>query len=122
MIFAFGSTDLTTLGRQLLEWCDPREPDVWPDSVWVLGKGFLLWTNPANGLIDPSPERASGLWAVRNAENEDILFPFVTHLSLHFTTAWMPPLRLLDYAGQAGMGMITVLRRPGEVGTPDFDA
>jgi hypothetical protein len=62
MIFAFGGTDIATLGKHLLKWCDPREPDVWPDSVWVLGRGFLLWTNPLNGRVDPSPEAARGCW------------------------------------------------------------
>ena len=62
-------------------------------------------TPPQNATRDcwPSP-----------AENEDILFPFVIHTSQHFTTAWMPPLRLIDYAGEDGMGMIDrVLRQPG---------
>jgi hypothetical protein len=112
MIFAFDGADIVTLGKHLLKWCSARGPEVRPDSVWILGKGFLLWTNPGNGLIDPSPEQGSGLVAVRAPENEDILFPFVLHLSLHFTTAWMPPLRLMDYAGQTGMGRVTVLRRP----------
>jgi hypothetical protein len=113
VIFAFDSTDLRTLGMHLLEWCDAREPDVWPDSVWVLGKGSLLWTNPVNGLIDEYPEDGSGLLALRPAEDEDILFPFVIQMSLHFTTAWMPPLRLIDYAGDAPMGTASsVLRRP----------
>jgi hypothetical protein len=77
MIFAVDSTDLRTLGRHLLDWCDGRDPEFCPDSVWVLGKGYLAWTHPETGMVDPFPERGSGLLPISPGESgEDILFPF----------------------------------------------
>jgi hypothetical protein len=105
MIFAFDSTDLRMLGRHLLDWCGGRDPEFWPDSVWVLGKGYLAWTHPETGMVDPFPERGSGLLPISPGESgEDILFPFAMCLNTYFSTAWMQPLNLWAYAGTDGLG------------------
>lgn len=102
MIFAFDSIDLLTLGEHFIRWCTEHaeyEPEYRPDSIWVLGKGYYVWTDPDNGLINPTPEPGSGMLAIEPPNDEDILLPWALHLNQHFATAWMPPLRLFDYAG-----------------------
>jgi hypothetical protein len=109
MIFAFDSTDLRTLGQHLVDWCDDREPELWPDSVWVLGKGYLMWTHPQTGLLDPFPLERSGLLPLEpSGPEEDILFPLAVCLNVYFATAWMRPLNLGAYAGDDSMGTPTV--------------
>ncbi|MDX2694428.1 DUF6602 domain-containing protein [Streptomyces ipomoeae] len=105
MIFAFDSIDLVTLGEHFIGWCKEREPEHRPDSIWVLGKGYYVWTNPATGFVNPTPEPGSGMIAMEPWHDEDVLLPLVLHLNQHFATAWMPPLRLFDYAGQHPLGV-----------------
>jgi hypothetical protein len=105
MIFAFDSTDLRTLGQHLLDWCNEREPEFWPDSVWVLGRGYLVWTHSETGEPNPFPDLGYGLLPVSpGASGEDILFPLAMCLNTYFSTAWMQPLDLWRYAGTDGMG------------------
>ncbi|MER7515923.1 DUF6602 domain-containing protein [Streptomyces sp. NPDC126499] len=104
MIFAFDSIDLITLGNHFAEWCANVEPEERPDSIWILGKGYFVWTDPKSGLINPSPEHRSGLLALEPWQDEDVLLPLTLHLNQHFATAWMPPFRLADYAGQHPLG------------------
>ncbi|MCD0451760.1 hypothetical protein LO762_21555 [Actinocorallia sp. API 0066] len=104
IIFAFSGLELDTLGSHLLQWCDGRDAAEWPDSVWILGKGYLMWTDPATGLINPTPEPGSSLIAFRPHQDEDILLALTLHLQQQFVTAWMPPLRLFDYAQHHPLG------------------
>lgn len=101
-------------GQHLLAWCDEREPELWPDSVWVLGKGYLAWTHPETGTVDPFPVHGSGLLPVSpDAPGEDILFPLAMCLNTYFSTAWMQPFDLWAYAGADGMGAPRApVRRP----------
>ncbi|MGW1192519.1 DUF6602 domain-containing protein [Streptomyces sp. NPDC002559] len=105
MIFAFDSIGLDTLGNHLLKWCQDHEPAEWPDSIWILGKGYYVWTDPATGRINPTPEPGSTLQALEPYHDEDVLLPLTLHLNQHFASAWMPPLRLFDYAGQHPIGV-----------------
>ncbi|MFF7882883.1 DUF6602 domain-containing protein [Streptomyces sp. NPDC020794] len=105
MIFAFDSVDLVTLGNHFTEWCSGVEPEERPDSIWVLGKGFLAWTDPATGFINPTPEPGSTLLALDPWHEEDVLLPLTLHVNQHFATAWMPPFRLYDYAREHPLGV-----------------
>jgi Domain of unknown function (DUF6602) len=109
MIFAFDSSDLATLGNHFTAWCAEREPDERPDSVWVLGEGYLLWRNPETGLLESVAEPGADLAALKPLRDRDVLLPLVLQLGLHLTTAWMPPLRLTEYAHTHGLG--TFVRR-----------
>ncbi|MCZ4120212.1 DUF6602 domain-containing protein [Streptomyces sp. H39-S7] len=106
MIFAFDSIDLTVLGGHFADWCANNEPEDWPDSIWILGKGFYVWTDPATGLINPTPEPGSSILAMEPWHDENVLLPLTLHLNQHFVTAWMPPLRLIDYAQQHPLGVM----------------
>jgi hypothetical protein len=37
MIFAYEGSSLDNLGNALMEWCDGVDPQLRPDSVWILG-------------------------------------------------------------------------------------
>ncbi|MBD0692547.1 hypothetical protein BG452_10750 [Streptomyces sp. CBMA123] len=105
MIFAFDSINLDTLGDHFHKWCAGREPHERPDSVWVLGKGSLIWADPVNGLINVTPEQGSSLLASDPPPNGDILLSLALNLNALLAGAWIPPLRLLDYARQHPLGV-----------------
>lgn len=119
IIFAFDSIELKRLANHLIAWCSDNPAEFLPDSIWVLGKGFLQWTNPENGNIDRRPEYEVGLLVARPAENEDVLFPMVVHLNMAFADARMAPLKLGQYAGRDPFGTVVAhwpkaTRPPGQ--------
>jgi len=106
IIFAFDSIDLRTLSNHYRKWCHGRPAEELPESVWILGKGSLQWTNPDEKKVDTSPEYEAGLLLLDTLPDEDILFALVVHLNILFAPAWMPPLRLGAYAGDSGLGAV----------------
>ena len=77
---------------------------MWPDSVWVLGKGYIAWWNTELHLIDMAPSSTSTL-AIFDAEPElDILLPFALNLNIMFGQATMAPLLLNAYPGETSLG------------------
>lgn len=104
IIFAFDSVDLVTLGEHLREWCAGKESQDLPDSIWVLGKGFLQWVSPVNGNIDRGPTPGAELALFDVDPIIDVLFPLALHLNIHFAEAWMEPLNLIPYARRVGFG------------------
>lgn len=108
MIFAFGSIGLDTLGEHFMTWCVKHKPEECPNSIWVLGQGWLQWTNPGGQGAEIWPTENSRLSVLRPAWlEEDILLPLTLQVSSHLTGAWMPPFRLLDYAGHDVLGVLT---------------
>jgi hypothetical protein len=106
MIFAFDSVNLDTLAPRLMDWCKDRDPIEWPDSVWVLGKGCLLWTPHGTTQIDYAPEPESGLVALAPLPGNDVLLPMLLNLHPLLARATMPAFRLVDYAGTAQVGAV----------------
>jgi hypothetical protein len=80
-------------------------PEFFIDSVWLLNKGGLVWLDPDNGRVDPSPEPRATL-ASLDAEPGQVLMSLTLHLYEHFATAWMPEFRIIDYFGQAPLGTL----------------
>lgn len=107
IVVAFESVNLDTLGSHLEEWCATRPVFQWPDSVWVLGKGYLQWMDKETEKLARTPTPGSSLVRVDAAPEDDILLPLVLHLNLHFAEAWMHPLDLLPYAASDPLGTIT---------------
>jgi hypothetical protein len=106
VVFAYESIDLKTLATRLMDWCATREPAAWPDSIWVLGKGYLLWA-PEHGMqLDYSPRPGSGLVALEPLPGADVLLPMILSLHPLLVRAAMPGFRLHDYVAQAGIGSI----------------
>ncbi|MCE7007065.1 hypothetical protein LWC34_30185 [Kibdelosporangium philippinense] len=107
MIFAFDGIDLRTLGQHFNDWCAAHRPDEWPDSVWILGKGYMQWTNPVNGRVDPFPSPGSRLLVLEPPPAGDVLLPMASHAHLVFAAAWMPPLSLASYLGDEPLGVLS---------------
>jgi hypothetical protein len=106
LVFAYDGADLQTLGTTLVELAGEEgedQPECFIDSVWVLKKGGLVWLNPNNGRIDPSPEPGASLTSF-DAEPGQVLMSLTLHLYEHFGTAWTPEFRIIDYFGQAPLG------------------
>jgi len=106
LVFAYDGADLRTLGTTLTELAEEEgedHPECFIDSVWVLKKGGLVWLNPDNGRVDPSPEPGASLGSLE-AEPGQVLMSLTLHLYEHFATAWMPEFRIIDYFGQAPLG------------------
>jgi hypothetical protein len=112
LIFAYGGSKITTLSEHLWEWCESRSPEERPDGVYVLGEGFLRWTRPENGLVDPCPQPGAGLIAFHPDDGEDVLFPMMLHLTVLLARASMWPLDFTAYAGQSDLGIVGRVYRP----------
>jgi hypothetical protein len=96
LVFAYDGISLDSLCDEFEQLADQYPHEHCPDSVWVLNKGFINWTNPENGKVDCGPEPDAGYMAVE-ATPQQILMPLTAHLHQHFGTAWMPPFNILDY-------------------------
>lgn len=96
IVFAYDGLNIDTLGEVLKEASEPLPPELRVDSVWVLNKGFINWTNPTNHNMDMCPEPGAGILAAEAAPQE-MLMPLVAHLNNHFATAWMSALKVTDY-------------------------
>ncbi len=107
MVVAFDSLKLETIGTHLVNWCRARNPIEWPDSVWVAGKGHLQWGNPRTGSLFRSPEAGASLFQIDVDPEQDILLALALHLNVHFSDAWMNPLDLIPYSGNATLGRIS---------------
>lgn len=104
MIIAFEGSDLKTRGTHLIEWCRGHNPIEWPDSIWVLGQGYLQWGDAQTRALRRSPQPGSVLHQIDAMEDTDILLPLALHLNIHFSDAWMDPLDLVPYSGTDPLG------------------
>ncbi|MEU3071648.1 DUF6602 domain-containing protein [Streptomyces sp. NPDC006906] len=105
MIFAFDSIKLPTLLKHFAEWCSTCDaPEQRPDSIWVLGKGYFTWMTPEESPL-LSPEPKANFHSVEPPPDRDILLPFAIYLNAYFSSAWMPPFKLLDYAANVRFGI-----------------
>jgi hypothetical protein len=64
MIFAFDGIELDSLGETFEELADEYPPEACPDSIWILSRGYIVWTSPENGNVDPFRVPGSGYKAV----------------------------------------------------------
>lgn len=107
MIIAFDSIDLLNLGNQFKDIVEDWPIEHRPDSIWVIGKGFLVWTD-TEGRIDfiPMTEESDFMLCQQDPE-PDVALPLVLCLYDCFQSAFMPPLRLSEYAGDAALATAT---------------
>lgn len=103
VIFAFGGPGLQSTADNLRAWMADKPPEEWPDSVWVLGKGYIVWWDPNLGRVDLPSSIATPM--ILDADPElDILLPFVLHLNIVFGHATMAPLLLTEYLPDIRLG------------------
>lgn len=103
MVFAFDSIDMVTLGNHFAAWCAENEAEHLPDSVWVLGKGYLTFMDETR-RPQLSPSGSCDFDLMGMLGKGDVLFPFVLYLNMVFSRARMRPLRLAEYAGTSQLG------------------
>ena len=103
-IFAYDFVKLERLAQVFMEITDGQPIEERVDGIWILGKGFLQWLDPATHRLDPGPRTGAELGVIKNCENQDVLLAMTVSLNIHFTAAWMPgPLDIGKYAGPLGM-------------------
>jgi len=102
MVFAYDGISLDRLCDEFARLADQYPPENRPDSVWVLTKGFINWTDPnsPSDKLDPGPRPGAGFMEVK-ATPQQILMALIAHLHIHFGTAWMPPFKITDYMTDA---------------------
>jgi hypothetical protein len=105
MVFAYDSGSLDSLCDAFEVLADEYAPELCPDSVWVLNKGFINWTHPNDGNLEPGREPGGGYKAVE-ASPQQILMPLTAHLHQHFGTAWMPNFNIVDYLADVPWGNV----------------
>lgn len=108
MVFAFNGPSLESTADNVRAWIRERSCEEWPDSVWVLGKGYISWWNPDLRMMEMSPSPNSQLTCVEVSQELDILLPFALNLNVVLGHATMAPLNLLDYASDTSLGIPTV--------------
>jgi len=113
-VFAYDSIDLDSLAEALVKRYENTPHALRVDGVWVLGKGYLTWFHQSENRILPSSEPGARLGVQDVHENQDVLLHMVLILNAHFVKAWMPPFRLLGYAGNAPLGERRTLWTVGE--------
>lgn len=74
IVFAYDGVELDTLCDTFEVLADQHPPEQCPDSVWVLNKGFIVWTSPENRNVDPGREPGAGYKAVE-ATPQQMLMP-----------------------------------------------
>lgn len=107
MIVAFDSPSLSAVGDNFLDVVKDWPIEERPDSIWILGKGCLVWAVPGEQKIDAIASVAEPtLLALKEHRDHDILYPWALSLFDCFQTAFMPPIRLSAYAPTSVFGVV----------------
>jgi hypothetical protein len=120
MVFAYDGADIGTLAKTFVELSKDQAPEQSIDSVWVLNRGFICWTNPENGFVDPGPEPGSGVVAI-DATPQQVLMSLTMAVHEHYGTAWMPPFNLQAYLSEGELGTVKQHWTP-DLSEPPLDA
>jgi hypothetical protein len=111
MVFAYDGIELDTLRETFEGLADQDPPEHSLDSVWVLNRGFINWSNPTTSMLELGREPRFGFKVVE-ATAQQMLLPFTAHLHQHFGTAWMPPFKIVDYLADVPWGTVIGERYP----------
>lgn len=98
LIFAFTGASLGTLGNTFGAWVTENGVEQVPDSVWILGSGFINWRR-ADGRIAIRQETTHDFETYLPYRDNDILVSFLLQLNALLAAARMNPFDLLAYAG-----------------------
>jgi hypothetical protein len=98
VLFAFSGPKIETVTSYLRDWKKDNPCGRWPDSIFVLGQGFICWRDAATGLISSSPDPESEVWWFEVSPVVDVLLPFALTINTLFSHASMTPLSLAAYA------------------------
>lgn len=73
-VFAYESSSLTGLQEKVIRWCADRPLHELPDSIWVLGKGGLIWQHAETGQNHTTAEPGCRLSCLEAPPDQDVLF------------------------------------------------
>jgi hypothetical protein len=103
-VFAYGgSSTIETLASNLCDWCEGHPPEEWPDGVYILGLGSIVWFRDGVPFETLVSDACVGF--IESPHHRDVLITMALHLQMAFATAWMPPLRLHDYLRGTALGI-----------------
>jgi len=108
---AYDGASLDGLSHAFEELADQYAPEHSLDSVWVLTKAFINWTNPNDGNLEPGREPGAG-YTTTHVTPQQILMSLTTHLHQHFGTAWMPDFNIENYLTNRPGGTVVRERVP----------
>jgi hypothetical protein len=105
IIFGYDGDGMISLGNAMAEVAEQYEdePHLQVDSVCVLRKGSLTWTDPVTQKINVCPEPGNAFRALA-ANPGEVLLHLTAHLHEYFARAWTPGFRIRDYVGEAPFG------------------
>jgi len=115
IIFAFDSIDLEKLAMQFGDWMVGKDPSLVPDSIWVLGKGQLMWADRGSRDLKTRPDHGADLVVIQADPDQGNLLYLASQISILLSYAWMPPLALQDYASFGSDGTEVFRYRPGRL-------
>lgn len=103
-VFAYGgNTKIETLASNFCDWCERHPPEEWPDGLYVLGKGSIVWFR--DGVPFETLVSAACVGFIESQYHRDVFVTMALHLQMAFATAWMPPLKLHDYLRGTVLGV-----------------
>lgn len=120
MIFGFEGAELERLGDVMAELAEEYEdrPHLQVDSIWVLNRGSLVWSDAKTHRINVAPNPGDAFQAIK-ADPGQVLIQMTAHLHELFGSAWTSGLRLLDYLQQAQFGIHSKAWVPSEEDSTD---
>ncbi|WP_134105757.1 DUF6602 domain-containing protein [Kribbella pratensis] len=123
-VFAYTSTiSMGTLARHVVEWCERHDPNLWPDGIYVLDKGSLLWSRrdlPFNLIGSPVP--GTELVFLKPNSPGDVILTAVFQLYIRFVNSWMPPIDIAPYMSTSLLGVRHFNRSPAPEWPNESDA
>jgi hypothetical protein len=105
-VFAYtASTKLETLTSNLIDWCDSHPRGVWPDGVFVLDRGSVVWMSPNRRGLRGGVSRDGQLCMMETGHARDVLLLLAMHMHELYALAYLPPFQLGPYLGYSSFGV-----------------
>jgi hypothetical protein len=112
IIFAFDGPAINSTVQNMWEWARDIPPSLWPDCIWVLGRGFVSWVSPENeARVDPVPSPGTYPLAMIAEPETDILLAAVMQLSILLANTRLDPVDLRAYAMEVSLGTVGLVAK-----------
>jgi len=107
-VFAYtAAAKLTTLTTHVIEWCEAHHEGLWPDAIYVLDRGSVLWFVPDRSRFQPAWRPGSTIGLLEALNPRDVLILMLLQMRSVFTeaAAAMPPVDVKPYVESAVLGV-----------------